>query len=185
MGLFTPPAGASDLIPRRLPDLAHGATLIFLGRCEAISCHWNPDHSLILTANRFRILRSFKGAPGPTVTLEELGGTVGDTHLEVSDAPRYAVGEEVLLFVRRTPLGRWATAGAGQGRLGIVRDAHGRPWVLSDVYRRDLAAMASDMKPGHAPLAVFVGWLQATLKAVTAPPFCPQTGCWSSLGATV
>ena len=55
-------------------------------------------------------------------------------------------------------------AGAGRGKFEIVRDAHGRPWVLSDRYQRDLAAMAPDKKPGHAPLAVFVGWLQATLK---------------------
>lgn len=162
--VFAPPARASDLIPLRLPDLAHEATLIFLGRCETISCHWNADHSLIFTANRFRVVRALKGTPGSKLTLEELGGTVGETHLDVSDAPHYAVGEEVLLFVRRTELAPWATAGAERGRFEIVRDAHGRPWVRNEFYRRELASMDPGKKPGRAPLAVFVGWLQATLK---------------------
>jgi len=157
------PAPASGPLARGLPELARGAPLIFLGRCEAISSHWNPDHTLILTACRFRIQRPLKAALGTTLTLQELGGTVGDTHLDVSGAPQYAAGEEVLLFARRTEWGVGATAGASRGRFEIVRDAPDRPWVQSDHYRQELAAMAPDKKPGHAPLAVFAGWLQATL----------------------
>lgn len=160
---LAPPVRASDLIRRSLPEVAKGAQLIFTGRCEAVSCHWNADHSLILTANRFRVLRAIKGAPGPSVTLEELGGTVGEDTLRVSSgAPRYAVGEEVLLCVRRTELGRWITFGAGQGRFEIVRDAQGRPWVRSDFYPRELEAMApAGRGKGRAPLAAFVGHVQA------------------------
>src|ERR671931_499282 len=44
------PVVASQLIPRTLPELASGADLVFVGRCEAVSPHWNDDHTLILTA---------------------------------------------------------------------------------------------------------------------------------------
>lgn len=162
--LLTPHVKASQLISRTLPELAAGADLIFVGRCESISCHWNQDHSLILTANRFRIARVLKGRPGETVTVDELGGTVGDDRLEVADLPRFTMAEEVLLYVHRTELGRWATFGAGQGKFEIVRDASGRPWVRSDFYRRELAEMSPTGR-GMAPLAAFAGHLQAMLKA--------------------
>ena len=33
------PVRAWDLIPRSLPELAGGAELVFMGRCEAVSSH--------------------------------------------------------------------------------------------------------------------------------------------------
>src|SRR5216684_6723612 len=113
---FAGPVRASQLIPRSLPELVAGSALIFVGRCEAVTPHWNAGHRLIFTANRFRVTRALKGAPGDTITLEELGGTVGDRRLEVPDVPQFAVGEEVLLCVHRTELGRWETFGAVQGK---------------------------------------------------------------------
>jgi hypothetical protein len=163
--LFAPPARAFDLIRRSLPELAQESALLFIGRCEAVTCHWNDDHSLILTASRFRVTRVLKGAPGETVTLDELGGVVGDRAMDAADAPHYAVGEEVLLCVHRTELGRWVTFGGGQGRFEIVRDGHGRPWVQSSFYRQELAAMAPGAGiRGHAPLAAFAGHLLASMK---------------------
>src|SRR5215212_6695442 len=137
--MLATPVHASQLIRRSLQELASGSDLIFVGRCESVASHWNADHSLILTASRFRVARTIKGQPGETITLEELGGTVGDTTLHVSDIPRYTVGEELLLCVHRTPLGRWETFGAGQGRFSITRDAQGRVWARSDFYRSQLA----------------------------------------------
>jgi hypothetical protein len=188
------PATASHLIPRTLPELAAGADLVFVGRCEAVSSHWNEDHTLILTANRFRVTRALKGAPGETVTLDELGGVVGGIGMDVADVPRFSVGEEALLFVRRTELGRWETFGAGQGRFRLTRDAQGRPWVQNDFYRAELAAMTppgwqvgAGVRPGvgvptrtrpadtgaragsGAPLAVFATRLQAAARTEGRP----------------
>lgn len=163
---LAPRAHGSELIPRSLPELAQGAQLVFIGRCEAVSTHWNQDHDLIYTANRFRVLRTLKGEPGSTITLEELGGTVGDERLEVADVPRFSVGEEALLCVHRTELGRWSVFGAGQGRFEIVRDARGRPWVQSEFYRHELGAMGQGASGnGRAPLAVFAGHMQALATA--------------------
>jgi hypothetical protein len=161
---FTFPAAASQLIPRSLPELATGSQVIFVGRCEAVSSHWNDDRTLILTTNRFRVLRGIKGAPGSTFIVTELGGQVGDTTLQVSDIPRFAVGEEVLLCVRRTPLGRWETFGAVQGKFEVVRDARGRAWARSGFYRSQLAAMAPEATPElGAPLSVLAGRLSSTV----------------------
>src|SRR5437667_2832504 len=128
------PARAWDLIPRTLPELAGGAELVFMGRCEAASSHWNKDHTLILTSCRFRVSRVLRGAPQTTVTLEELGGMVGDTGMSVPDVPHYTAGEEVLLFVNRTEIGRLKTFGATQGKFRVVTDARGRQWVRSPFY---------------------------------------------------
>lgn len=147
------PTGASQIIPRTLPELAAGAELIFVGRCEAVTPRWNDDRSLILTSSRFRVLRALKGNPGTTITLDELGGTVGGIGMEVSGVPRFRVGEEVLLFVHRTELGRWQTYGAVQGKFSLERDAQGRPWVRSNFYATELAAMRPPDRVGvGAPL---------------------------------
>jgi hypothetical protein len=156
------PAGASHLIRRALPELTAGAAMIFVGRCESVTCHWNHDRSQIQTANRFRVLRVLKGASLATITLEELGGTVGDTLMVVPEVPRYAVGEEVLLFVHRTPLGRWETFGAGQGRFRLAYDTQGRPRVHSDFYHEELSRLALPERPGEgAPLARLVAHLRS------------------------
>jgi hypothetical protein len=157
-------ARASQIIPRSLPELAAGSALIFVGRCEAVTPHWNAAHTLILTASRFRVSRALKGAPGDTITLEELGGTVGDRRLEVPDVPRFTVGEQVLLCVHRTELGRWETFGATQGKFSLTRDPQGQLRVRSERYRQELAAMTPAPGPG-VPLAVFAGHLQAAIKA--------------------
>src|SRR5687768_279649 len=84
-----PPVDASQLIPRTLAELSTGSEVIFVGRCEAVTSRWNDDRTLILTTNRFRVLRAIKGSPGSTFTVTELGGQVGDTTLQVSDIPRF------------------------------------------------------------------------------------------------
>jgi hypothetical protein len=162
---------ASQLIPRTLAELSTGSEVIFVGRCEAVAANWNDDRTLILTTNRFRVLRAIKGSPGSTFTVTELGGTVGDTTLQVSEMPRFAVGDEVLLCVHRTPLGRWETYGAVQGRFEIVRDGQGRAWARNGFYRSQLAAMSPERKPElGAPLAVLAGRLSSTTPVREARP---------------
>jgi hypothetical protein len=160
------PATASRLIPRTLPELMTGADRVFVGRCESAFPHWNADHTLILTTYRFRVSRVLKGKLGETAIVEELGGAVGGVGLEVTGVPRYTVGEEALLFVRRTPLGRWETFGALQGKFRVVRDAQGRPRVQSDFYRAELAGMAAPDRSGDgAPLDTFASRLQTMAPA--------------------
>jgi hypothetical protein len=169
--VLAPLSHASQLIPRTLTELSRGSEVIFVGRCEAVSSDWNDDRSLILTTNRFRVLRAIKGSPGSTFTVTELGGRVGDTTLQVSDIPRFSVGEEVLLCVRRTPLGRWETFGAVQGKFEVVRDARGRVWARSGFYRSQLAAMSPEATPEMgAPLAVLAGRLSPAVPVREARP---------------
>jgi hypothetical protein len=165
--LATPSAEASRLIPRTLPELTAGSDLIFVGCCEAATPHWNADRSLILTGYRFRVLRAIKGSPGATITLDELGGVVNGVGMDVSGVPRYSVGEEALIFVHRTELGRWETYGALQGKFRVERDAQGRPWVQSDYYPAELAMMRpADRTGAGAPLDA----VAARLRSLAAAP---------------
>jgi hypothetical protein len=163
------PARASQLIPRSLAELATGSDLIFVARCEAVTPHWNAAHTLIFTANQFRVTRALKGAPGDTITLDEAGGTVGDQRLEVPAVPRFTVGETVLLCVHRTELGRWETYGAAQGKFAVTADRVGQLWVNSGRYQRELTALAPDRRGPGVPLAVLAGHMQAALKTKAAP----------------
>jgi hypothetical protein len=169
--LTTPNATASRLIPRTLPELTAGSDLIFVGRCEAATPHWNGDRSLILTGYRFRVERALKGSPGATITLDELGGIVNGVGMNVSGVPRYSVGEVVLLFVHKTELGRWETYGAGQGKWQVERDAQGRPWVRSDYYPTELAALRP---PGREGAGAPLDAVATRLRNLTLTPSQPR-----------
>lgn len=157
------PAQASQLVPRSLEELSTSAERIVMARCVSASAHWNADHTLILTAYRFRVTRSLKGEASPAITLEELGGLVDGRGMMAADVPHYTAGEEVLLFAARTELGRWRTLGAGQGKFSLARDPQGRTWVRSDFYPRKLAEMNPDRNPARgAPLEVFAGHVLAS-----------------------
>ena len=65
-------------------------------RTELSSYEGRP---LVYTYVAFRIDDALKGAPGSTVELRMLGGTVGDVTLRVSGVPQFHVGERHLLFI--------------------------------------------------------------------------------------
>jgi hypothetical protein len=46
---------------------------------------------------------------------------VGETALQVAGTPQYEVGEEIVLFAEKTPLGYLRTCGWGQGKFRVER----------------------------------------------------------------
>jgi hypothetical protein len=105
-GVAATPAGATQLIPRSLPELARGAPVIFVGRCAAVSSHWNASRSLIFTASRFRVARALKGTPGPVITggdgLDDVtanGFSGPDIDFDPADVGLYESSGGTLIFI--------------------------------------------------------------------------------------
>jgi hypothetical protein len=82
---------------------------------------WDEGHKYIWTHYEIQVADKLKGAAPATIVVSEPGGTVGETALQVAGTPQYRVGEEVVVFGQRTPLGYLRTCGWGQGKFRVER----------------------------------------------------------------
>lgn len=112
----------ATLVPRMsLEEIVDASESIVHGTVVKTWPAWDDDHKYIWTHYEVQVADHLKGVPSATIVISEPGGTVGDTALQVAGAPRYETGEEVVLFVARTPLGYLRTCGWGQGKFRVVR----------------------------------------------------------------
>ena len=130
---LTGPSSAATLAPVGFEQLVAESAVIV--RAEVLNVHsqWRDadEGSPIVTRVVLRVLQALKGAPGPQLELELLGGTVGDRTLTISDMPTFVVGEQAFLFLAPgrsiSPL-----VGFSAGRWPIRRDAFtGREYVTT------------------------------------------------------
>jgi hypothetical protein len=110
-----------------LADRLDRAEVAFVGEVVAIDQAEVDVPGIGVAPHRFVTVRVEDpvkgGVAGETVTLRFLGGTVGDTTLEVDEIPDFVVGERALLFV-----------GADNGRIHcpLVDCAGGRLPIVGD-----------------------------------------------------
>ncbi len=105
---------------RTMIDQADGiAVVVVLSEHSFVS-----TSGLILTDYLVGVEESLKGAAGAgeTITVREVGGTVGDVSLSSSTAPHFAAGEKALVFLSRVAPDAWSTWSGELGKYSFVRD---------------------------------------------------------------
>src|ERR1700719_58346 len=119
-----PRAGATTVIPPTFDELVTNAEMIFEGTVTTMrsECTGQGADRHIVTYVTFKIEDAIKGALGPEYTIRMFGGTVDDKTMEVTDAPRFKVGDRDILFVEHN----------GTQFIPLVGIMHGRFHVLSD-----------------------------------------------------
>ena len=141
----------ATLVPRMtLEQAVDDSALIVQGTVVRTWSAWGDGRQFIWTHYELRVSDALKGLASRNIVISEPGGTVGDTGMQIAGAPRYSVGEEVVLFVTRTPIGYLRTAGWGQGKYVVVdaRDSDRRV-VRSSV--RDITLIDPISKLGSPP----------------------------------
>jgi hypothetical protein len=153
------------IIPPTFAQLVQRADLIFVGQVLAARSEWRqqPDHKVIKTLVTFQVAEVLKGTGRTPLTLEFLGGTVGDTSLEIDGVPTFRVGEHAVLFVEKNGIELCPLVGLRHGKLRVERAGPTGPSILilpndqkltdvaemgasaPDVARRGLAAKASPL----------------------------------------
>jgi hypothetical protein len=96
------------------------------------------------------VLEALKGSPGPRVAFRVPNGQVGRYRRVTVGAPEFAVGDEVILFLKGAPPGLPSVFGLNQGvyrvnRTGataVVRPVAGGAAVRGDPSRRPLDVIA-------------------------------------------
>ncbi len=141
----------ATLVPRMtLEQAVDDSVLIVQGTVVRTWSAWGDKRQFIWTHYELKVSDALKGLAARNIVISEPGGTVGNTGMQIAGAPRYSVGEEVVLFATRTPIGYLRTAGWGQGKYVVVdgRDSDRRV-VRSSV--RDITLFDPISRAGSPP----------------------------------
>ena len=109
-----------------LEELLGGSQFILHGRVARSWCGWDAKHKYIWTHHEVEVTETLRGAPGGRITVSEPGGELEGVGQQFGGALPYAVGETVLLFLDRTPIGFFRTVGGGQGKFSVGPDGRAR-----------------------------------------------------------
>src|ERR1700741_2233652 len=92
---------ATTVIPPTFEQLVQQAELIFQGTVTDSRSVWEGEGGQrhIETYVTFQVEENVKGQAGTSYVIRMLGGTVGDETMEVTDTPKFRVGDREILFV--------------------------------------------------------------------------------------
>jgi hypothetical protein len=123
---------ATSVIAPRFEMLVDSADLIFTGQALSQRSEWrNKDgQKSIFTFVTFGVQQVHKGRASSTVTLQFMGGTIGDVTLNVAEMPKFKPGERVVLFVAENGAAVSPLIGFYHGKFSLRKDSSGRDEVL-------------------------------------------------------
>jgi hypothetical protein len=127
---------ATTLKRMSLPDLSRAAHTIVRARCVANSTRW--DTGEIWTFTTFDVEEIWKGSAPAQIIVRLLGGKSGNLTSTVSGVPRFSPGEELVLFLERTPAQDFSIVSWVQGTFRIGRDRT----TDEEIVTQDTAAFA-------------------------------------------
>ena len=126
-------AQATTVIPPDFDQLVSRAEVIFEGEVTGLQSQWIGEGSehRIVTFVTFKVDETLKGDAGTTYTMRMLGGTVDGETMEVSDAPKFKMGDHDLLFVEHNGSQFIPLVGIHHGRFRIQKDLAGNDTVVT------------------------------------------------------
>jgi hypothetical protein len=112
---------ATTLMQMSVAQMARAAQAIVRARCIANTTQWDSGELWTFTA--FDVEESWRGAANGRITVRLLGGRTVQFTSIVSGVPHFRPGEDVILFLQRTPLGDYSVVSWRQGTFRVRRDA--------------------------------------------------------------
>jgi hypothetical protein len=101
--------------------LARTADAVVLTSCDDGVSQWTGDPAIIVTRHQCRVEQAFKGRPGDSVTVQVLGGRVGDVTMDASAGSSVPAGVDAVLLLRRSHFGNYyVIAGGAAGVLPVT-----------------------------------------------------------------
>ena len=121
-------ATATTVIPPSFDELVSRAQVIFEGEVTGLQSQWVGEGAerRIVTYVTFKVNDALKGEPGATYSMRMLGGTIDGRTMEVTDSPKFKVGDHDLLFVENNGSQFIPLVGIMHGRFRIDKDQTGR-----------------------------------------------------------
>jgi hypothetical protein len=124
VGLCFATANATTVIPPTFEEMTDRAELIFVGKVVSSRAEWRTvgTNRVIFTLVEFERQEVLKGEAGVSVTLQFLGGTVGDVTLEIAGVPKFNAGDREFLFVEGNGVQFCPLVGVFHGKFGVRKD---------------------------------------------------------------
>jgi hypothetical protein len=113
-------ARATTLKRMSIADLSRASHTVVRARC--ITNSTRSDAGEIWTFTTFDVEEAWKGSAPAQITVRMLGGIAGNFTSTVSGVPRFAPGEELILFLERTPAQDFSIVSWVQGTFRIARN---------------------------------------------------------------
>jgi hypothetical protein len=108
-------------------QLIASSRIIILGEVRSVKAQWDLNHENINTYVKLHVSNVLKGhLEDALIVFKQLGGTVADNSTVIFGAPRYAVGQSVLLFLDTAPDGTLRIAHLFQGKYDVVEAQDGQ-----------------------------------------------------------
>jgi len=156
VSMALPAVRATTVIPPTFDELVTQAEVIFEGTVTGTRSEWTGEgtNRHIVTYVTFKVEDAIKGAVGAGYTIRMFGGTVGDQTIEVTDAPKFKMGDRDILFVEHNGSQFIPLVGIMHGRFHVQADANG---ATERITKDSGAAMANVAKLGQDEVAAANG----------------------------
>lgn len=120
-------ASSTTVIPPTFESLVSSANTIFVGEVMDVRSEWiaTPQGRAIITKVTFKVEDVWKGAAGAVTQLEFLGGTIGETTMEVVGMPVFREGQRSVLYVSSDVKSVSPLVGFWHGRMRVEKDPSG------------------------------------------------------------
>src|SRR5438067_5616981 len=158
---------ATTVIPPFFDELVSRAEVIFQGTVTDVRSQWVGEGGQrhINSYVTFKVEDAIKGKPGAQITLQMLGGTVGSETMEVTDAPKFKVGDRDILFVENNGTQFVPLVGIMHGRFRIKADGKGNDAVFTNEGSplTDVSQLGKDEKAATTGRAISSGEFKAAI----------------------
>jgi hypothetical protein len=123
-------AGATSIVHRTVQEMTAGSALVIQGVVTGVRQSQKSTTGLPARKVSIAVERVLKGfASAPTITISIPGGVRNGMVMNIPGMPAFVPGEEVVVFLERTPAG-WIPMGLANGKFSIVTDQAGRRLAL-------------------------------------------------------
>lgn len=118
-----------------LGELSAESNIIVEGYVAESHSYWNDAHRQIFTDTGFDISKVLKGEDiGKNITIHELGGTVGQTSMEIDGVQRLQRNQRLILFLQKIPNSdQYMIHSFTLGKFYVVQDSTGATIVQSAI----------------------------------------------------
>lgn len=154
-------ARATTVVPPSFPELVAEAQVIARAKVTAVEPRWATTaegRRVIKTHVTFAVMKTLKGAPQDSLTLEFLGGELDGQGMRVEGMPRFAVGDIEIVFVAGNRVRFCPLVGLMHGRYRVLTDpTTARDYVARNdrvpLQRIDDVQLPQNQTPGPLRLA--------------------------------
>ena len=142
---------ATTVVAPTFDELVDRAQLIFEGTVSDVQSQWAGEGAQrhIISYVTFKVSDTVKGEAAATYTLRMLGGTVGNETMEISDSPKFKVGDRNILFVENNGTQFIPLVGIMYGQFKVQQDQQSGTEVVLTHEGRALGAVDSHGMDQH------------------------------------